>query len=129
MSAPPPHPGYGHPIDAALDALTHLTDDDRKRLAIALLDQAGIRVREQAAIAQLLGLVYEDGEILICWACSRVGAVIRTDQPAGFGRIACERCDEEERDTWTRVAIRDRQRDAFEAACDAAVDAHKEVAA
>lgn len=113
---------YDTITDATLSALTHFSTDDRKRLALALLDQLDVPPAAVESIAILLGVIYRDGDVLNCWACARLGTIERTDQPPGFGAIACDRCDEQERESWAKARSLSR----FEDACDALRDDRKE---
>lgn len=102
---------YGGKTDAALELLAasplKLTARDFAALAVALCDQAGMPPREQASVAILLDLAYEDGEVLACWACGEPGAIVRAEAAPGE-QIACERCDEDEREAAARRSVRER---------------------
>jgi len=110
----------------SLPALTRLSTDDRKRLTLALLDQLGAKEAFIAPIAVHLGVIYRDGDVMHCWACARLATVERTRPPAGFGELACDRCDELEREAWARCESRDRRRDSFDDSGDALRDDRKE---
>ena len=63
-----------------------------------------------------------DGTPYRCWTCSKLATVVRTDAPEGFGRVACDRCDELERESWSRRAAQER----YEAAEDARRDEQRD---
>ena len=118
-----PRPGYGDTVDAVLTSvLPHLSMDDTKRLALALLDQLDVKPAAVASVAVLLGVIYRDGSPICCWACARLATIERNDQPPGFGAFACDRCDEAEREAWAKARALSR----YEDACDALADEQRD---